>query len=288
MSLQRAGGAGGGELGVGRMDFDAEPRAGEVLGGDCSGAGAEEGVEHDVAGVSAHGDEFFDEGHGFLGGVAAFFLGGTFEAGDAEDVGGEFACLKVGEACGRVFVALVAHVGSDFFRRIGSADGVFAKFGFVGFAEDEDEFVSGGEAIAAFVVAHGAVPDDEVVEGPAKGGRGHDMEESVFAFAKLPEEEQETIRTKHTHGLGEPLEHPFVVGGEAGPLVVPGFTKDLEVGRIGDNGLDGFGWQEGQKPDGIALVDGVEGQTAGGEGAGDGVWVGLIGGQGLRRKRMGG
>jgi len=58
--------AGMDHLEVGGVAFDTDPLALKFLGGDGGGAGAEEGVDDEIAGVCGAGDEFFDESEGFL------------------------------------------------------------------------------------------------------------------------------------------------------------------------------------------------------------------------------
>jgi hypothetical protein len=56
-------------------DVDADPLAAQLLGGVDGGAAAAERVEHHVAGVGRGGEDAFEQGDGFLGGVAEAFLG---------------------------------------------------------------------------------------------------------------------------------------------------------------------------------------------------------------------
>lgn len=62
---------GDGEVG----DVDADPVAVEFLGGVDGGAAAAEGVEDEIAGVGGGEEDAYEEGEGFLGGVAEAFGG---------------------------------------------------------------------------------------------------------------------------------------------------------------------------------------------------------------------
>ena len=62
-------------------DVDADPAAVEALGGGHGGAAAAEGIQHDVAFGGAGGDDAFQEGFRFLGGVAEAFTGLGAEGG---------------------------------------------------------------------------------------------------------------------------------------------------------------------------------------------------------------
>lgn len=63
-------------------DVDADPAAVQLLRRMHRGATAAEGVEHDIAFVAAGGDDAFEQGDGFLGGVAEAFVAGRVDLVD--------------------------------------------------------------------------------------------------------------------------------------------------------------------------------------------------------------
>ena len=190
--------------------------------------------------------------------MADFFFGDAFEAGDAEDVGGELAGVEVGAAGVHVLVAFVFEVGLDGFGVVGDADGVFVEFDVVAFAKDEDHLVLRGEAVATFVITDRTIPDDEVVELVLAGEVGHEMEEGVLALSQLAEDEGEAVGAEDTHGFSDPRPAPGEVGVGSWPLGIPGFIfEDVEVGGVGDDGLGGGVGEFLEFLEGVAFDDAV-------------------------------
>ena len=66
-------------------DVDADPVAAHLLRRMNGGAAAAERVEHHVAGIGGGGEDAFEQGHGFLRGVAEAFLGLGVEWRDVRD-----------------------------------------------------------------------------------------------------------------------------------------------------------------------------------------------------------
>ena len=116
----------------------------------------------------------------------------------------------------------------------------------------------GSEAVPAFVITDGAIPDDEVVELVLAGEVGHEVEKGVLALSELAEDESEAVIAEDAHGFSDPCLAPGEVVVGSWPLGVPGFIfENVEVRWIGDDGL-GDGVREFLEfLEGVALDDAV-------------------------------
>ena len=90
----------------------------------------------------------------------------------------------------------------------------------------------------------------------ALGEPGGDVEPDVFAFAELAENKKEPVVPQFGHGRLNPFFKPVEVFLLGFPLVVPGLIQhDLEIRRIGHNGLEDTVGQRGQNREAIEQLD---------------------------------
>ena len=202
----------GGNLAIGLFPFDADEAAAQHLGDGPGGAGAEERVQHDIAGMGGGNKDAVQQGLGLLRGmglVAVFILDALAPGAERDHP-----------------VRPHLHSIVQFLQRF-VVEGVFA--GFVAAGPDQG-FMGVGQALAAKVRHRVGLAPDHVVQDPEPlilQGRA-DAEDVVIA-ADHPER---AVRLEQAAGGGQPIAGKAVVGGEAGKLV-PVVVHGIDHGIVG-------------------------------------------------------
>ncbi|MNQ96361.1 hypothetical protein D3C85_1119620 [compost metagenome] len=241
-----------GHLGVAFVAFDADEAAAQALGGGARGAGAEEGVQDDVADAAGRQDDPVQQGLGLLGrvGLVAVLVLQALIAG-AQGQGPVRAHLGVFvEGLQRVVVEGVALL----LARLGGPDQGLVRI---------------GEA-RALEVRHrvGLAPDDVVQHPEAQVLHRRAQAEDVVIAADDPER---ALVLQHPAAFGQPGAGEGVIGGEAVelvPVVVDridlGVVRPQQVaaqlqviGRVGEDHVHRLVRQALQHLDAVATQDDV-------------------------------
>ena len=238
---------------VALLALDADEVAAEPLGDGAGGAGAEEGIEHDVAGLGVGEQDAVEQRLRLLGrvGLVALLVLQPLVAGaDREQ--------PVGAHLG----AVIGFLQRVIIERVALGVGVAAR--------PDQRLVGIGEAPAAEVRHRVGLAPDDVVEDPEAEvlEDGADAEDVVVG-ADHPEG---AVRLQHPAAGIEPGAGEIVIGGEAGelvPVVVDGVDLGLVgpgqaafelqvVGRIGEDQVDRGGRELLQLGNAVALQNRVE------------------------------
>ena len=250
-----------GGLRVDRLALDADEAAAEALGHGAGGAGAEERVEHHVAGIGRRQQGAGEQRLGLLGrmDLAAVGVLQPLVAGAERDE-------PVGAHLEVVVAALQRLVMEGVALRLRRARG------------PDQGLVRIGEALAAEVRHRVGLAPDDVVQDPVAEilQRAPDPEDVVVGA----DDPEGRVRLHHAAAGGEPVAREGVVGCEGRelvPVVVDGvdaalvgtqqagFAELEVVGRIGEHAVDARRRKGVHGRDAIPDEDLVEGQgTLGG------------------------
>lgn len=232
--------------------FAADDAAVGAQGGEGGGAGAEEGVEEEVAFVGRGEEDAFEEGERLLRGMLAeFFLPGfgrrngpdglhLFAAGDLahelviEFVAGLFVARGPDDGFGGVSEIAAGEIG----RRIGLDPGNVVQELEAELLEGESD---GVDDVGGAGNPNGGVGFEDALAGGEPGG----VEFMNFVISGP---------YRATVGTGETVPFAFVDGDHASGVAGDAAVGE-EVGRVGEDEVDGFGGESGQDLEAVTVED---------------------------------
>ena len=113
-----------------------------------------------------------------------------------------------------ILVALVLEICPDGLFIVGQAHRILVEIRdhILGGSQDKDHLVLGCEGIVAFIVTHGAVPDDHIVELHFLRQQGAEVQPDMLALAELAKDVEQSVRFQQPLAGPNPLEGPFQIG----------------------------------------------------------------------------